>query len=77
MSRIEGNITHQSRNPHLILNLGRKSAIKLVSKEKQKITHTVFVVVQSLIRTENLERYLKTCRTRGLRSCDFGVKGNP
>ena len=55
MSRIEGNITHQSRNSHLILNLGRKSAIKLVSKEKQQIPHTVFDVVQSFIRTENLE----------------------
>ena len=46
MSRIEGNITHQSQNSHLILNLGRKSAIKLVSKEKEKIPHTVFGVVQ-------------------------------
>ena len=55
MSRIEGNITHQTRNSNLILNLGRKSAIKLISKEKQKIPHRVFGVVQSFIRTENLE----------------------
>ena len=46
MSRIEGNITHHCQNSHLILNMGRKSAIKLVSKEKQEIPHTVFDVVQ-------------------------------
>ena len=55
MLRIEGNITHQSRNFHIILNLGKKSAIKSVSKDKRKIPHTVFGVVQSSIRTENLE----------------------
>ena len=55
MLRIEGNITHQSRNSHLILNLGRKSATKSVSEDKRKIPHTLFGVVQSSIRTENLE----------------------
>ena len=55
MLRIEGNITHKSRNSHLILNLGRKSAIKSVSEDKRKIPHTLFGVVQSSIRTENLE----------------------
>ena len=39
----------------LIINLGGKSAIKLVSKEKQKNSHKVFGVVQSFIRTENLK----------------------
>ena len=60
MLRIEGNITHQSRNSHLILNLGRKSAIKSVSEEKRKIPHTVFGVVQSAIRIENLEAISKS-----------------
>ena len=55
MLRIEGNITHQSRNSHLILNLGRKSAIKPVSEDKRKFPHTVFGVVQSSSRSENLE----------------------
>ena len=55
MLRIEGNITHQKRNSRLILNLGRKSAIKSVSEDKREIPHTVFGVVQSPIRTENLE----------------------
>ena len=57
MLRIKGNITHQSRNSHLclILNLGRKKAIKSVSEDKRKIPHNVFGVVQSSIRTENLE----------------------
>ena len=54
MLRIEGNITHQSRNFHFVLNLGRQSAIKPVSVDKQ-IPHTVFGVVQSSITTENLE----------------------
>ena len=39
MLLIEGNITHQSRNSPLMLNLGRKSAIKSVSQYKQKIPH--------------------------------------
>ena len=55
MLRIEGNITHQSQNSHLILNLGRKSAIKPVSQVKRKIPHTIFGVVQSLIRNEKME----------------------
>ena len=54
MLRIEGNITHQSRNSHFVLNLGRQSAIKPVSEDKQ-IPDTVFGVVQSSITTENLE----------------------
>ena len=55
MLRIEGNITQQSRNAHFLLNLGRKSAIKSVSEDKGKIPHSVFGVVQSCIKTENLE----------------------
>ena len=55
MLRIEGNITHQSTNSHLILNLGRKSAIKSVSEDKRKIPHMVFGILQSSIGTENLE----------------------
>ena len=45
MLRIEGNIAHQSRNYHLTLHLGRKSAIKSVSEDKRKIPHTVFELV--------------------------------
>ena len=55
MFRIEENITHQSRNSHLILNLGRKSVTKSVSEDKRKIPHEVFGVVQSSIRTESLK----------------------
>ena len=55
MLRTEGNITHRSRNSDLILNLGRKSAIKSVSVDKRKMAHTVFGVVQSSFGTENLE----------------------
>ena len=55
MLRIEGNIPHESRNSHLMLNLGRKSAIKSVSEDKRKVTHTLFGVEKSSIRTENLE----------------------
>ena len=55
MLRIKENITHQSRNSHLILNLARKSAIKSVSEGKRKIPHTLFRVAQSSIRTENME----------------------
>ena len=58
MLRIEG---HFSRNLHLILNLGRKRAIKSVSERKRKIPHTVFGVVQSCIRTENLEAKFRPC----------------
>ena len=59
MLRIEGNITHQSRNSHLILNLDIKSVIKSVSKDKRKMPHAVFGVVQSFTRTENLETIRK------------------
>ena len=55
MLRIEGDITHHCRNSHLVLNLGRKSAIKFVSEDKRKIPHTVFGVVQSSIMNENVE----------------------
>ena len=55
MLRIKGNITHQSRNSHLVLNLERKSSIKSVTEDKRQIPHLVFGVVQSTIRTENLE----------------------
>ena len=49
MLRIEGSIMH------LLLNLGRKSAIKSVSEDRQKIPHKVFGEVQSSIRIDNLE----------------------
>ena len=55
MLRIEGNIRHQSRNSHLLLNLRTKSAMKSVSEDKRKIPHTLFGVAQSSIRIENLE----------------------
>ena len=54
MLRIEGNITYSSRKSHFILNSGRKSAIKSVSKDKRKIPHTVFGVVQLSVTTEKL-----------------------
>ena len=55
MLTIEGNITHQNRNSHLTLNLGRKGAIKSVSEDKRKIPQAVFEVVQLSIKTENLK----------------------
>ena len=55
MLRVEGNITHQSRNSHPIFILGRKNAIKSVSEDKREIPHTVFGVVQTSIRNKNLE----------------------
>ena len=58
MLRIEG---HFSPNLHLILNLGRKRAIKSVLEHKRKIPHAVFGVVQSCIRTENLEAKFRPC----------------
>ena len=39
----------------ILLNMGTKSAIKSVSEDKRKIPPRVFGVVQSSIRTENLE----------------------
>ena len=68
MLKTEGNITHQSRNSHLILNLGRKSAIKSVSKDKREIPHKVFGVVQSSIRTENLEAIFQNLAGQEVRS---------
>ena len=64
MLRTEGNITHQSQNSHLILNLGRKSAIKSVSEDIRQIPHMVYGVIQSSIRTEIWKQYLKTCWDR-------------
>ena len=64
MLRIKGNITHQSRNSHLILNFGRKSAIKPVFEDKRKIPHRVSGVVQSSIRIKIWKQYLETRRDR-------------
>ena len=55
MFGIKGNITHQSRNSHLILLLGRKRAIKSVSEDNRKLAYTVFGVGQSSVRNENVE----------------------
>lgn len=45
MLRIEGIVTHQIRNSHLIFNLERKSAIKAVSEDKREIPQTILGVV--------------------------------
>ena len=58
--RVDGNIFEHGKKKLQIQEYPdtcgrRKSAIKSVSEDKRKIPHTVFGVVQSSIRTDNLE----------------------
>ena len=79
MLRIEGNIMHQSQNSHLIINSGRKRAIKSVSEDKRKIPHTVFGVCSTIIYQNFGSNILKPVGTGPVRelSCNFGIKINP